>query len=133
MQRYTSKPHAIHTQQWDGSADSDLIKALNASGWTTFVQIPVAGQLVNTYNEAESKWEPAPAKGRLVVIGPYRKQLFSLDAGQWLSWHEDDCSFGSQDNIPSDRDWAFDTQAPARTWPTPAELVALMDVEEAGW
>jgi hypothetical protein len=133
MKRYTGKPHAMFNQQWNGSHDSDLVTALDKSGWTTFIQTPVPGQMVNTYSEAESKWTPAPAKDRLIIVGPYRKQLYSLDAGQHLTWYEGDCSFGSQDSAPGERDWDLDDDQPSRTWPTPVELMALADMEETGW
>lgn len=133
MQRFVSKPRSIFSQQWDGSADSDLIKALDASGWTTFVQVPAEGQMVNSYDEDEQKWGPAPAKSTLVIVGPYRKQLYSLGEGQFLTWYDEDCAFATQDSAPKERDWDIDENTPARSWPSPAELVALADIDEIGW
>lgn len=133
MKRYVSKPQSIFTQQWEGTADSPLIAALNRSGWTTMIQFPASGEMVNAYNEQTSQWEPMAARERLVIIGPYRKQLYSLNAGQYLSWHEEDSSFGSQDGGPSERDWDVDPDAAEQAWPTPAELVALADLGEVAW
>lgn len=133
MQRYVSKPHQVLSEKWDGDEHGSLIAALNAKGWVTFVQKAAAGQMVNSYNDEKSQWEPTPAKDRLVIVGPYRKQLYSLDAGQHLQWHDGDSNLHSTDSGPSARDWGVDPDASGLTWPSPTELTALVDIDETAW
>lgn len=132
MKRYTSKIHYIHAEQWDGTADSELVLNLNRAGWITHIQLPGDGEKTNRFNEEVNQWQPCPARARLVIVGPYRKQLFSLEDGQYLTWHENDSSFGTQDSAPSEEQWEGPSDEPTGV-PTPEELRSKLDPDEISW
>lgn len=130
MKRYVSTPSAIYATGWDGTTSDKLIGELNAAGWATYVQTPMPGQQVAHFDDEKDSWGKIAAPARLVIVGPYRQQVYSVDAEQYLSWSDGDSGFHGQDHEPGGKNWAQDLDAVSISLPTPEDFKANAALED---
>jgi hypothetical protein len=121
MKPFLSKQEAILVLKWDGDDDEATVHELRNAGWKVVFQQPETPEMdVWEWEDEEARKVPTPA--RMIIIGGYRGQLWTIDAGRYLGYRKGDGDFRNW----SDRDlvdhWDADTTAPEVTIPTPQAL-----------
>ena len=123
MKTFVSKPDTMHLAEWNGDEDAQIVTDLRASGWTVLFQHPAEGQEVQLFNDETSEWGMAPARSRMIVVGTYRGQCYTVEADSWIVWHEKAASLNA--NGKRDLTDRWDEIIGVQTaWPTPDQLFA---------
>jgi hypothetical protein len=121
MQAYASKVTHVTAGQWNGDDDEPLVHELRDAGWKIVFQQPETPDMeVWEWDDEQARTIPTPP--RMLIIGPYRGQLWHLDAGRWLTYREGDGDFRTWGDKDLNGHWEPDAKLGDMGLPTPTLL-----------
>lgn len=121
MKAFVSKQESILVLKWDGDDDEATVHELRNAGWKVVFQQPETPEMeVWEWDDEQARNIPTPA--RMIVIGGYRGQTWTVDAGRCLTYREGDGDFRTWGDRDLSGHWDADTTAPEVTIPTPQAL-----------
>lgn len=129
MLNYKTIQRNMYVAEWDGSREGATVDGLRQAGWTILFQVPER-EMDRAWSDAEGKQVDKPAPLRMVIVGPYRWQVWMMNAGQVLVWTEGDDTFNAWNKDIVDSNMVCDDQTPV-AFPTPEQLKANSQAPKA--
>lgn len=83
------KPATMFVGTWAGGEDERLVTEIRNAGWTVLFQEPDQEQ-VEKWLPNENNPVKVPCPNRMVIVGKYRGQVYTLDAGDVATYRPGD-------------------------------------------